>query len=224
MGAMRKWKEFGLESDRMAIVLQDIILFQKQYEICPTSKDIFNIFRMIYPDDVRVVIIGQSPYPNKCTITNVSYACGPAFLPHPKCVTTPVTLRSIIAEVQRDMSTQLTQTPHELLLSWIQQGVLLLNASLTCGINCPEYLMDHSISWIEVMTDIITLISKIINPIFLLVGQQAWKFESCILSPYIKVSHPVSRVETSTPWNNSSVFSQISNMMLERGEVPIKWI
>lgn len=182
------------------------------------------MFRMVYPKDVKIVIIGQSPYPNKCTIKNVPYACGVAFLQNPTCSTVPVTLQKMLQELYRDMGVPPTRSPIETLLFWIEQGVMLLNASMTCGVNCPEYLKDHSVCWMEIMTNIISKISQQVDPIFLLIGQQAWKFETCISSPCIKVSHPVSRVETNTPWYNSGVFSKVSHMMIDRGQNPIEWM
>lgn len=223
-GAIIEWRRFVLENERMDKLLTDLQMFQEEYDILPERRYVFNMFRMIYPTEVRVVIIGQSPYPGNCTITNIPYACGPAFLPNPACVTIPVTLRHILLELYRDMSMSPMKSPQEMFLSWIDQGVMLLNASLTCGINCPEYLKDQSTLWMEVMTHIVGEISKRVDPIFLLVGQHAWKFETYISSPCIKVSHPVSRVETATPWEGSNVFSQISKLMIEKGNVPIAWM
>lgn len=208
----------------MGKLLEDLQIFQEQYDILPKQPDIFNMFRMIYPDDVKVVIIGQSPYPGKCAVTQIPYACGPAFMPNPACVTIPVTLRHILVELYRDMSYTPTQSPHEIIMSWIDQGVMLLNTSLTCGTNCPVYLQDHSVSWMEIIIQIVIKISEQVNPIFLLVGQHAWKLETYISSPCITVSHPVSRIETATPWEGSGVFSKISTMMIESGKVPIAWL
>lgn len=213
-----------LESERMGVLLDDLHKFQTKYNILPEPSCIFNMFKMIYPTDVKVVIIGQSPYPNRCKITNTPYACGIAFLPDLACSTIPVTLQQILQELYRDMGMHPVRSPVETLLFWIKQGVMLLNESLTLGVECPEYLKDHSVCWMEIMVDIISNISQQLDPIFLLIGQQAWKFETCISSPCIKVSHPVSRVETSTPWVNSGVFTQMSRLMIDRGQEPIVWM
>jgi uracil-DNA glycosylase len=223
-GAILEWRRLGLETDRMGQLLVDLQCFQEKFQIVPHPMHVFNMFRMIYPKDVRVVIIGQSPYPGRCTITNIPYACGPAFLPHPACATIPVTLRHIMAELSRDMSQRLHQSPYNTIVSWIDQGVLLLNASLTHGIDCPEYLEDHSKLWAEVIIEIVKVISEQLDPVFLLVGQNAWNLESSISSLCIKVSHPVSRVETATPWSHSGVFSQVSNVLIAKGQQPIAWI
>ncbi len=211
----------------MLHALDDIDTFIDKYTIVPTKSDIFNMFRMLRPEKVRVVMVAQSPYPGCCPATRTQYACGPAFVPAPGCVTTPATLRNIVAEVCRDMSASSLQcNPRDMLLDWVGQGVLLLNSSLTLGVGCPKYLEDHSVLWEEPMRAILTSIADVVHPVFVLVGKDAWKYENC-LTRVVKVSHPVAsnyrKDVVSFPWIGSSVFSQVSRMMIENGDVPIKW-
>lgn len=219
-GAITEWRKLVLESDRMLQVLGVVDNFA--YTVVPNKDDIFNMFRMLYPDEVKVVIVAQSPYPGRCPATHVPYACGPALLPSPGCATTPATLKNVMSEVYRDTSKSVSKTPKDTLLGWIEQGVMLLNSSLTLGKDCPKYLEDHSVVWEEVMRDILCVISERSDPVFVLVGKDAWKFETSV-SRVLKVSHPVARKETSTPWAGSGVFSAVSNMMIENGDVPVKW-
>lgn len=234
-GAINEWRRLILESDRMSLVLNDINRFSDKYTVIPRKNDIFNMFRMLYPYEVKVVIVAQSPYPSFCPNTQVPYACGPAFLPAFGCTTTPVTLRKIIAEACRDLCKTTTKSPRDLVLYWISQGVMLLNASLTLGKDCPKYLEDHSVTWEEVMHNIVSTISANVDPVFLLVGKDAWKFENSIqtkvsTSCAIKVSHPAARKDTVRThdalgsWMGSGVFSKISQAMIEKGEIPIKWV
>ena len=238
----------------------------------PRGEDIFNMFRMIHPRQVKVVLVGQSPYPGRCPVTQIPYACGPAFLPAPGCVTTPATLRNIVTEVCRDLGKKPCKTPRNMLLDWIDQGVMLLNSSLTLGAKesdakispwlprhnwpggagtnyqscnaqvtkfCPKYLEDHSVTWEEVMHHILVQINKTGCNIFVLIGKDAWKFETFLdESRVLKVSHPGARNEPTTPrplgrssaytaqeaWIGASVFSKVSNLMIDMNMVPIKWI
>jgi uracil DNA glycosylase len=224
-GAITEWQELVLGNDRMSLVLEDINKFCDKYDIVPSKKDVFNMFRMLYPHEVKVVIVTQSPYTDCCPSTQVPYACGPALLPAFRCVTTPVMLQKVIAEACRDLRKNITVSPKDLVLYWISQGVMLLSVSLTFGKNCPKYLEDHSVTWEEVMHDILHTISAKIDPIFLLIGKDTWKFENDIKhGRVIKVSHPTANKSTDTPWIGSSVFSAMSIMMIENGNTPIKWI
>ena len=226
-GAISEWNRSSLLTDRLCVTLNDIDNFASKYTILPNKCDIFNMFRMLRPEDVRVVLVGQSPYPGHCPATGMPYACGPAFLPAPGCTTTPVTLRNMVAEVCRDFGkTRPSKPPRDMLIDWINQGVMLLNSSLTIGANCPKYLEDHSIAWQEVVQNLIEGMSST-NPdtVFVLIGKDAWKFESCIGSDkLIKVSHPVARGDTATPWMGSRVFSRVSNMMIDMDMAPIRWL
>lgn len=224
-GAITEWMTI-ICNDRLLRAINDVEIFSNKYNILPRPCNVFNMFRMIYPNQVKVVIVAQSPYPGCCPYTKVEYAFGPAFLPSPGCKRTPVTLENVIAEASRDMCKKANKSPNNIILDWIEQGVMLLNSSLTLGTNCPDYLEDHSIVWEEIMRDILHTISTSYDPVFLLVGKDAWKFEDNITSSssIIKVSHPVSRKDTSTPWMGSGVFSTISNMLLEREMMPIVWI
>ena len=235
-GAITEWRRFApvLDSERMHTALGDLCGFEQRFGVLPRLGKVFDMFRMIMPYDVKVVIIAQSPYPGSCPSTGITYACGPAFLPSRGCATTPMTLRNIILEICRDFSTNKTKQPplrrglrqeQEMLLNWIDQGVMLLNSSLTLGTNCPKYLEDHTILWQEIMQDLVYTICEKVDPVFVFVGKDAWKLESSVSqnTRVIKVSHPVARKETSSAWYGSSVFSRVSRMMVERDEMPIKW-
>jgi len=227
--AMKKWAELlpVMNSERMSVVLDSVSKFAEKYTLLPREDDVFDMFRMILPHEVKVVFVGQSPYPGYCPVTKIPYACGPAFLPSLKCITTPLTLQNIVSEVCRDFGIKkLCKPPSRMLIDWIDQGTMLLNASMTMGTNCPKYLEDHSVAWEEVMQEILLTISEKLNPVFVLVGKDAWKFENCITRNcrVIKVSHPVARKETSTPWMKSSVFSSISSMLIDKEIPPIQWI
>ncbi len=208
----------------MLQVLEIITNFSEKYTIIPAREDIFNMFRMVYPIQVKVVIVAQSPYPGKCPSTRIPYACGPAILPSAGCATTPATLRNVMSEMCRDLSKPACRTPRDTLLSWIEQGVMLLNSSLTLGQDCPKYLEDHSVVWEEIMRDVLSVIQQKSDPVFVFMGKDAWKFETSVgTGRVIKVSHPVARTDTNTPWSGSGVFSSVSNMMVDMETVPIKW-
>lgn len=238
-GAITKWKKLVpvLESERMFVLLKDIDRFANEYTLLPQTKDIFNMFRMIFPEEVKVVFVGQSPYSGYCPATETPYACGLAFLPAPGCVTTPATLRNIVSEVCRDMGKQTNIAPKDMLLNWISQGTMMLNSTMTLGKNCPSYLEDHSVAWEEVMREILLTISDKLDPIFVLVGSNAWKYEDSCGAIFgtkkvLKVSHPAAqqarapsaRVATTAPWMKSCVFSNISKMLIDKDVMPIRWL
>lgn len=100
----------------------------KKYKIWPKPEDVFAAYR-IKPADVKVVIIGQDPYPNK-------NAHGLAFSSNE--TKRPVSLRYIFQEIKDDLYADSVETVDSLfppklnnLTKWAEQGVMLLNPVLT---------------------------------------------------------------------------------------------
>lgn len=240
------WRKLVLENDRMLQILIDLDIFAEKYTVVPSQCKIFEAFRTLRPCEVKVVMVAHEPYQDVCPSTGLPYACGIAFMPGSGCTTTPATLKNVVSELCRDLSKKITKSPRDMLFDWIRQGVLLLNSSLTLGKGCPKYLEDHSVMWEEVMCDILIKIYHVCNPIFVLIGKNSWEFEMSIPScRVIKVSHPLTKNVTSSKqsssavnkavkndstdsgkvadWSGSSVFSSISNMMIENGDAPVKF-
>jgi len=93
-----------------------------QFTCYPPGKLIFNAFNLCPFDKVKVVIIGQDPYhePGQAHGLSFSVQDGVAF---------PPSLQNIFKEIEADLGTPVPVTGN--LTRWAEQGVLLLNASLT---------------------------------------------------------------------------------------------
>jgi uracil DNA glycosylase len=89
--------------------------------IYPKDEEIFNALNLTPLENIRVVIIGQDPYPGE------GQAHGLCFSTKGKDI--PRSLKNIYEEIQRDCRIQMP--PHGDLTKWAAQGVLLLNATLT---------------------------------------------------------------------------------------------
>ena len=133
--------------------------------IYPTPKDIFRSFELCPFDKVKVVIIGQDPYhgPNQ--------ANGLSFAVH-EDVPLPPSLKNIFKEIESDLGTK--PEPSGDLSRWAQQGVLLLNATLTVRAQTPG---SHQNKGWEKFTD--AVIKKISDEkehvVFILWGNYAKK-------------------------------------------------
>ena len=90
--------------------------------IYPPQRDVFRAFDECPFDKVRVVILGQDPYARE------GQAIGRAFAV-PESTKTPPSLKNIFKEVQRDYPSGLLPTSS--LKAWAEQGVFLLNTTLT---------------------------------------------------------------------------------------------
>jgi uracil-DNA glycosylase len=140
------------------------IRLKEGYTVFPSNNLIFNAFNHTPFDQVKVVIIGQDPYHGK------NQAHGLAFSVQ-KGVKLPPSLKNIYKELQSEYND--FQIPkHGDLSSWADQGVLLLNATLT--VEASKAGSHQNQGW-EIFTDrIIQIISEKKNRIvFLLWGKYA---------------------------------------------------
>lgn len=104
--------------------LKAFLIAEKQQGkvIFPPSKNIFNAFNSTPLDQVKVVILGQDPYHGPNQAHGLCFSVLPG-------VPTPPSLQNMFKELQRDYGLPIPK--HGCLQSWANQGVLLLNATLT---------------------------------------------------------------------------------------------
>tara|TARA_Y100001968_G_C19210600_1_gene644553 strand:+ start:88 stop:750 length:663 start_codon:yes stop_codon:yes gene_type:complete len=151
--------------------------------IYPNGPLIFNAFNQCPFDDVKVVILGQDPYHGEGQAHGLSFSV-------PDGITQPPSLKNIFKEIQYDLGVSPPESGN--LLSWANQGVLLLNSILTVKKGKPG---SHQMRGWEVFTDsVIELLSKEKNNlVFMLWGAYAYKKGSKINRNkhlVIETSHP----------------------------------
>lgn len=131
--------------------------------IYPPHDLMFNALRQTPLSSVKVVIVGQDPYHGRGQAHGLSFSVPPGVEP-------PPSLRNIFKELQTDL--HLRFPTHGCLLSWAQQGVLLLNATLT--VRDAQAKSHHGRGW-ERFTDAVlsTVLRKQQPVVFLLWGQSA---------------------------------------------------
>lgn len=91
--------------------------------IIPGEKNLFRALELCHPEEVKVLILGQDPYPNRY------HANGLAFSVFADVHPLPASLRNLFKEMQRDFPTFSPSSGD--LTSWAKQGVLLLNTTLS---------------------------------------------------------------------------------------------
>jgi uracil-DNA glycosylase len=176
-------------------------------------EDIFKIFHLCNPEDIKVVILGQDPYHSSKFQAN-----GIAFSVNKK-VAIPPSLRNIFKELNIKPS-------HGDLESWVKQGVFLLNASLTVKEKSPN---THETIWNHFITHIIDIINKKCdNIIFVGWGNFAVKRYSILnLNKHtlLSSSHPspLSCYKTDNPFIGSNIFTKINEILESSDRSTINW-
>lgn len=105
--------------------------YQKQpQQIFPKGSQIFRAFDACSFDQLKVVILGQDPYPTK------GHAHGLCFSVEPDVKPLPKSLQNIFKELQADL--QVDYPSNGNLIHWAEQGILLLNSVLTVEEGLPD--------------------------------------------------------------------------------------
>lgn len=190
----------------------------KEYEtqtVYPNKYDIFNAFKYTPYKRVKAVILGQDPYhgPNQ--------SHGLAFSVKPE-VRIPPSLRNMYKELKDDLGYDIPNNGY--LKKWADEGVLLLNTSLT--VRGGEANSHRKIGW-EIFTDhIIELLNERRDPvIFILWGNNARAKKKLVNNDrhYIIESVHPSPLAASRGFFGSKPFSKTNNILRELGKEPIDW-
>lgn len=186
--------------------------------IYPPEPLVFNAFLQTPFDQVKVVLIGQDPYHGQGQAHGLSFSV-------PAGVRFPPSLKNIFLELEQDVGMQL---PKEgCLLPWAQQGVLLLNATLTVRSGQPR--SHYGKGW-ERFTDAVVeqLLEREDPVIFILWGKSAQeKLEQIKKNQQIR--HAVLTAVHPSPYSAHAGFfgcrhfSQANAILEKWGKAPIAW-
>lgn len=185
--------------------------------IYPPQQDVFNAFRYTEFHDVKVVILGQDPYHGPNQAHGLSFSVRPG-------IPAPPSLANIYKELASDIpSFEIPQ--HGFLLSWAQQGVLLLNTVLT--VEGGKAHSHANLGW-ETFTDkvIAALNSHREGIVFLLWGSHAQKKGNIIDQQrhhVLKAPHP-SPLSAHRGFMGCRHFSQANHLLEQQGLSPIDWM
>lgn len=142
---------------------------EKEYrtkKIYPASKDIFRALELAPLEDVKVVIIGQDPYPKAGESNGLAFSVTTG-------VKIPASLRNIFKEIELEYGKKSeAESKYEGdLTCWAKQGVLLLNTILTVEEGSPG--SHKNMGWEKFTDEIIKIISKKGGVVFMLWGARA---------------------------------------------------
>lgn len=205
------------EKDYM-IKLKEFLKEEKEagHKVYPKGSDIFNAFNHTSFDNLKAVILGQDPYHGANQAFGLSFAVQ-------KGITVPPSLKNIYKELQTDIP-GFNIPNHGDLTKWADQGVLLLNATLTVQAGKPG---SHQKKGWEIFTD--TVIRKISEEkegvVFLLWGKFAQAKSELIddQKHYIlKAAHP-SPYSADNGFFGCKHFSKTNDLLKSQGKEPIDW-
>ena len=182
--------------------------------IYPAPANIFNAFNLCPLDKVKVVIIGQDPYHEPGQAHGLCFSVLP---PTP----IPPSLINIYKEIESDLGHP--SKTHGDLTSWAEQGVLLLNATLTVQAHLAA---SHAGKGWELFTDaVIRAVAKQENIVYMLWGAYAQKkaeFVNPEKNLILKSAHP-SPLSAHRGFFGNHHFSRANDYLIKHGKTPIDW-
>lgn len=184
--------------------------------VFPKGNQIFRAFDACTFDNLKVVILGQDPYPTRGHAHGLCFSCDAHVRPLPK------SLQNIFKELQDDLG--ITPPPNGDLNHWAEQGVLLLNSILTVQEGKP---LSHAKHGWEQFTDAIieTINREKEGVIFLLWGSPA-QAKAAHVDPnrhhILKAPHP-SPLSAHRGFFGSKPFSTVNRILKEQDKNSIQW-
>jgi uracil-DNA glycosylase len=184
------------------------------HQFLPGAENIMRAFQLPI-DSVRVVIVGQDPYPTPGDAVGLSFSVSP------ERTALPRSLKNIFTELQSDLGCD--QPGNGDLTVWVDQGVLLLNRVLT--VHAGEAGSHRGIGWEKVTQKALAALNaRTEKPLVaVLWGNDAISAEEFLSNAeVIKSVHP-SPLSASRGFFGSKPFSKVNNALTELGQAPINW-
>lgn len=213
------WKPL-LEAEFNKPYFSDLAAFVKQeyqsYKCFPPGKQIFSAFDHCKYEDLKVVIIGQDPYHGDGQANGLCFSVADG-------ITHPPSLINIFKEIETDINQPYPQSGN--LERWADQGVLLLNATLT--VRAHQAGSHQNKGW-ETFTDAVikTISNNKEQVVFLLWGGFAKKKSKLIdkNKHYIlECGHPSPLSANRGYWFGNKHFSKSNELLISLRKEPIKW-
>lgn len=206
----------GLEFD---IIMQTLVNnVNRGRRFTPKFKDAFNAFYECPYDDVKVVIVGQDPYPQLGSADGLAFSCS-------KKGKAEKSLQYILKQTIGDYTDtgRVMYTPEECdLRRWANQGVLLLNTAFTVEVN---KIGSHYHIWKPFTTYLFDNLNKHKkDTIFILMGKKAEEWQTLIPNcKILKCSHPASAAYRGGEWDCNDVFNKANEELEKQGKPCITW-
>lgn len=217
--ARRPWPGV-LDAERAEPYFGDLMRFVKGErarlagEVYPAEGDMFAAFHLTPFERVKVVVLGQDPYPNPGQAMGLSFSV-------PTGVRLPTSLRNIHAAMREE---DLTPARHGDLTGWARQGVLLLNAALTVPAGGAG---KHLAVWRPFTDAVVRLLNERERPVvFVLWGAKGQRVlhrnlvdaERSVVAP-----HPAARGAAQTRFREAETFKQVNDLLRGFDVEPIEW-
>jgi len=179
----------------------------------PSGQNVLRAFTLPL-EQVRVLVVGQDPYPTPGHPVGLSFSVGPDVTP------LPASLRNMYKELSDDLG--IAPPPNGDLSPWFTQGVLLLNRVLTVQPGSPG--SHRGKGWEAITQRAIEALAARGGPLVaVLWGRDARNLKPQLVDiPVVESAHP-SPLSASAGFFGSRPYSRVNALLTDQGAAPIRW-
>jgi uracil-DNA glycosylase len=181
--------------------------------VLPPSSDVFRAFRLTPSASVKVVILGQDPYPTPGHAHGLAFSC--------LAVKLPASLKRIYRELGEDLSIAPPSSGD--LSQWARDGVLLLNTALS--VEAGQAGSHLTLGWNALADEAISHVSEAAPAaVFILWGDKARAGRNLIAPRHLVIesAHP-SPLAARGDFLGSRPFSRANAFLMQQGIAPVDW-
>jgi uracil-DNA glycosylase len=183
-------------------------------EVLPEPRLVLRAFRQPF-EAVRVVILGQDPYPTPGHPVGLAFSVDAAVRPLPR------SLQNILIELNHDQGVALPASGD--LSPWERRGVLLLNSVLTVRAGQP--LSHRDLGWQPIVHQALAALDARPQPplVAVLWGAEAQKVARLLPNSHLVLSAHPSPLSAHRGFFGSRPFSRVNDALISQGGSPIDW-
>ena len=210
-------KSFIFSSDFDKIVSQLAVLAQDGKRFTPPLKSIFRAFEECPIDQLKVVIVGQDPYPHFGVADGISFSCSNTNELQPS-------LSYIFDEINRTLYNGHPECVDVNLTRWSNQGILMLNIALTTTVGKSS---QHYHIWKPFTAFLFDYLTWNQNGlVYIYLGKEAREWSESVNDNNYKLfaSHPASAAYLkSKTWNSQEIFHKTSELIQKNYNIKLIW-
>lgn len=208
-----------LLGDSFQTLLNELVKLRNEGKrITPPLKNVFRAFQECPVKTVRVVMIGQDPYPQFGVADGIAFSCGNSNYPEASLRYMMKEIRLTVPEEQKDplQSADLKR--------WSNQGVLMLNCALTTNVG---EIGKHYQLWSDFIAFVLDYLAwNNQGTIYVMLGKKAQEWDDFIYDSNVKinVSHPASAAyNNQSRWESNDLFNKINQSLISNNQTSILW-
>lgn len=212
------WKELLFEEQQKEYYKKLLHFVNQEYKngTCyPEWNNIFQAMKLVDPEKVKVVILGQDPYHEPKQAMGLSFSV-------PDGVEVPPSLQNIYKEINNEFGTPIPTSGD--LTRWAEQGVLLLNSILTVKAHQAASHQGHG--WEQFTDKILSITNELNQPIvYMLWGSFARNKKALLNNPnhlILEAPHP-SPLSAYRGFMGCGHFKKCNDFLIKNNIEPIRW-